>query len=324
MREIISSQLGCSARAEMRRGRRRFCTSERGLLRPRGDAPADGSRPSLSAMAAPPARRCAGHGAHRDPRPRGCSARAEMRRRRRPSRCLRHRLLRPRGDAPLEQELKGQAHGAAPPARRCAGVDPGRRRRVVGCSARAEMRPGRWCARASSSRLLRPRGDAPQLDVRAGRRRGAAPPARRCAHHHHPGRLTAHGCSARAEMRPTTRSASTAGSRLLRPRGDAPQSQATSRSRTAAAPPARRCALPTLRSRGPVVGCSARAEMRPRCARRSWWRRWLLRPRGDAPRLDVVALPRLPAAPPARRCAAAISRVLADEDGCSARAEMRP
>ncbi len=177
---------------------------------------------------------------------------------------------------------------------------------------------------ASALRLLRPRGDAPPSSPQLWRCRPAAPPARRCAPRRHRLDLALAGCSARAEMRRPVAASRRRPRRLLRPRGDAPHSDPDWTRGVRAAPPARRCAPDEQRRRGRRGGCSARAEMRPRSRRPAPCPRWLLRPRGDAPARDSAGDPTDPAAPPARRCAAARRPARQGRRGCSARAEMRP
>ena len=315
---------GCSARAEMRPWSTRWWSSHRWLLRPRGDAPKEASMKTTSDAAAPPARRCAPRLQLGVDHEVGCSARAEMRPRVRPLPTCPRRLLRPRGDAPPGSLPRDPPGTAAPPARRCApDRDRGHRSRR-GCSARAEMRPAGRHRHGMASRLLRPRGDAPRADVPSACASSAAPPARRCA-----GRWwfiegRALGCSARAEMRLTLWHHTRAGMGLLRPRGDAPHALPTPTLILTAAPPARRCARASAFRGAVAPGCSARAEMRRCRAFASDTTRWLLRPRGDAPRLAPTRPVSAWAAPPARRCARPRDATERRGRGCSARAEMRP
>ena len=210
---------------------------------------------------------------------------------------------------------------------------------VDGCSARAEMRPpcsltrGGRCRLRPSMRvlltcrrgLLRPRGDAPTSRPLCILVSPAAPPARRSAD---PGlaplgALRRLGCSARAEMRRSPCAAASTRGWLLRPRGDAPSDAGASLMPAQAAPPARRCAPVVVSARVGALGCSARAEMRPRRTASSRARAGLLRPRGDAPRTPITFDTVTVAAPPARRCAPADHRPVGRGGGCSARAEMR-
>ena len=238
----MTSISGCSARAEMRPRPSVRVESTPGLLRPRGDAPRHRRHGAHVDEAAPPARRCAltprCGGAVAD----GCSARAEMRPGPGPDRELLARLLRPRGDAPSPGHLVVLHSSAAPPARRCAPGAVEAVGRDEGCSARAEMRPMEHLRGTSTPRLLRPRGDAPCRWASEKTQQRAAPPARRCAREWEAGEARKAGCSARAEMRPSSRRTRSRRRRLLRPRGDAPRWEAT---------------CPDDGS-----GCSARAEMR--------------------------------------------------------------
>ncbi len=294
------------------------------LLRPRGDAPLSQSGIAATRAAAPPARRCAAVGPELTLLEVGCSARAEMRptdAESRPSppgaapparRCARWRecvdpaspgLLRPRGDAPTQSIGTNGATKAAPPARRCAAWGGGVSYALPG--------------------LLRPRGDAPRLKATRKERGLAAPPARRCAADPRRSGPGARGCSARAEMRRRTPRGSDPACRLLRPRGDAPQTTSRPWPRTSAAPPARRCAPPSTPTKPCTLGCSARAEMRPYGTTASTVSSGLLRPRGDAPQLAAQIGATSTAAPPARRCARFRGRGVTATLGCSARAEMR-
>ena len=194
---------GCSARAEMRPSRSFRSRWGPWLLRPRGDAPATHRFLARPRGAAPPARRCAAHADHVRHCDGGCSARAEMRPSRSPTRRPRRGLLRPRGDAPLADRGKTRDMMAAPPARRCAVDEVGRDVPHAGCSARAEMRPCAGSACRPAPWLLRPRGDAPRARTRRWSRNRAAPPARRCARGARDVAEIAKGCSARAEMRRT-------------------------------------------------------------------------------------------------------------------------
>ncbi len=233
------------------------------------------------------------------------------------------RLLRPRGDAPYSGRSSAPTLAAAPPARRCAPASITGRPPVVGCSARAEMRPDEEECEEDGVGLLRPRGDAPCSRAEMPPPPQAAPPARRCAPRRSLRALARRGCSARAEMRPVPTASSTTATWLLRPRGDAPSSRPSGCAGDAAAPPARRCALQGRCAAEDGLGCSARAEMRPRPVLRAARRGRLLRPRGDAPD-DARAMSGLfGAAPPARRCARVEASRRFPWLGCSARAEMR-
>ncbi len=318
-----ASARGCSARAEMRRRPAGSAAPLRGLLRPRGDAPLTSLSIPRPPPAAPPARRCA-RGRPNDPLiETGCSARAEMRPKRRRISPSPSRLLRPRGDAPIAELAEEAAAEAAPPARRCAAACRRAAGRQDGCSARAEMRPSGRRARRSTSWLLRPRGDAPFIEALRKRFALAAPPARRCARAVRAAYAPADGCSARAEMRPHPIHRPQGTSRLLRPRGDAPASAPVTARLTSAAPPARRCARSAVVRHADVEGCSARAEMRRTPRRRCGDSSGLLRPRGDAPAGGTARATPSTAAPPARRCAEVIDLLDPRNDGCSARAEMR-
>ena len=152
--------------------------------------------------APPPTRRCARGLPARRGRAGGSSAHAEMRRGTSPVGAGTSGLLRPRGDAPMNRDLRIVCQRAPSPTRRCAPAagdadDAGR-----GSSAHAEMRPGGVRAERRARRLLRPRGDAPRSGSRSVSSRRAPPPTRRCAVLGV--NRQEHGCgsSAHAEMRP--------------------------------------------------------------------------------------------------------------------------
>ena len=237
----------------------------------------------------------------------------------------------------------GQA--APPPTRRCAvgaaGLPVGDR----GSSAHAEMRPSSACAGRRSTRLLRPRGDAPETRRHERTQQGAPPPTRRCADAFGVTPESPHGSSAHAEMRPRPRRPSRALPRLLRPRGDAPSRRRLICAPASAPPPTRRCArrrwphhLTTrglLRPRGdaPLSHC-AHSISNPappptrRCAAfgscSTFGATGLLRPRGDAPAWVQWGTTGVGAPPPTRRCAPCARRRAPRTRGSSAHAEMRP
>ncbi len=101
-RELRSARTiaGSSAPAEMRRSSRRWSSSSRRFLRPRGDAPAAMAGCTSARRVPPPPRRCARAPTAFDTEAVGSSAPAEMRRIRPRQRPRVSRFLRPRGDAP--------------------------------------------------------------------------------------------------------------------------------------------------------------------------------------------------------------------------------
>ena len=153
--------MGCSAGAEIYLftgvGRYRFL----GLLRRRGDLPADASVIKGYYEAAPQARRSTGKGQGRQRPGPACSAGAEIY----PS-SLCHsvrplRLLRRRGDLPSECHLPSGNNAAAPQARRSTHVMLHDTRVLVGCSAGAEIYLRYNGPALPCHRLLRRRGDLP-------------------------------------------------------------------------------------------------------------------------------------------------------------------
>ena len=111
---------------------------------------------------------------------------------------------------------------------------------------------------------------------------------------------------------------------LLRPRGDAPRQVCSLCGGTGAPPPTRRCAACSRPSQPEPLGSSAHAEMRPWISNRKPIGRWLLRPRGDAPRGRRFQRMARRAPPPTRRCARSDNRRHLVHRGSSAHAEMRP
>ena len=188
----------------LRPGCRRSSPRGGRLLRPRGDAPAWVQWGTTEVGAPPPTRRCAGRGNESPRHTTGSSAHAEMRpcggsSRRRPD-----RLLRPRGDAPLQAWDTNLVMRAPPPTRRCARNPATQSVASAGSSAHAEMRPSRSKRLSELGGLLRPRGDAPASICTSRVPSRAPPPTRRCARVHRPREAAAAGSSAHAEMRPWT------------------------------------------------------------------------------------------------------------------------
>ncbi len=335
---------GSSAHAEMRPFRALGRGGGQWLLRPRGDAPRKRSIFDAIERAPPPTRRCALLVRAACDCARGSSAHAEMRPRRSGARRLPLRLLRPRGDAPMRTFEDSKAVRAPPPTRRCARCLDERKAQTIGSSAHAEMRRPQRSVRAERRRLLRPRGDAPMTILWSSWTTTAPPPTRRCAVRRIRSLDQPLGSSAHAEMRPKVCERWTGDGWLLRPRGDAPGPMSSSALASRAPPPTRRCAPsglftcggtgappPTRRcaacsrpSQPEPLGSSAHAEMRPWISNRKPIGRWLLRPRGDAPRGRRFQRMARRAPPPTRRCARSDDRRHLVHRGSSAHAEMRP
>ena len=152
-----------------------------------------------------------------------------------------------------------------------------------GSSAHAEIDPIPTPSRPCAPRLLRPRGDRPDVEDENDRLREAPPPTRRSTRQHLGSWAHHAGSSAHAEIDPCWRGCSAPARRLLRPRGDRPASQNANFTVPQAPPPTRRSTLGCTTHGPSCPGSSAHAEIDPPCRMSSATSCWLLRPRGDRP-----------------------------------------
>ncbi len=279
--------------------------------------------PVHAAWVPPPTRRCTPGARCPVPFAPGSSAHAEMHRRARSGVAASTGFLRPRGDAPTLGGLAEIGGAVPPPTRRCTRGHRASSHDGRGSSAHAEMHRRRLRSPRTSTRFLRPRGDAPDdapdrqqqvpvppptrrctddgsqmalaLDgssAHAEMHRASAlrcaerevpPPTRRCTEVWAPDGLVTLGSSAHAEMHHGELLVVAALAGFLRPRGDAPRAANRVKSSRQVPPPTRRC----TRDRGldelRARGSSAHAEMHRRASSRGRAARRFLRPRGDAP-----------------------------------------
>jgi len=132
------------------------------------------------------------------------------------------------------------------------------------------------------------------------------------------------GSSARAEIDPRSSARRPQTGRLLRPRGDRPQTSNPDRLHVLAPPPARRSTLQNELQMKFGEGSSARAEIDPCAPWRQDVSERLLRPRGDRPYARRCLLRGRLAPPPARRSTLFFHRRDTLVAGSSARAEIDP
>ncbi len=279
----------------------------RWFLRPRGDAPRPRRERKILRPVPPPTRRCTALLPQPEQLASGSSAHAEMHRVRRERRSIDRRFLRPRGDAPLSAWADCVRARVPPPTRRCTFRIDHERRGKRGSSAHAEMHRLFHAHHVARYRFLRPRGDAPRPGSGWIPKLGVPPPTRRCTDSSTnaiSGRL---GSSAHAEMHPCWRTVAAAGSRFLRPRGDAPQVILVSIPGLEVPPPTRRCTSDLIPPGLRLDGSSAHAEMHPGSSRRLRGFDGFLRPRGDAPPMGAHRRHLVQVPPPTRRCTAILA-----------------
>ncbi len=287
---------GSPAHAGMHPRRTRSWVASDGLPRPRGDAPGSRILRTPGRLAPPPTRGCTRVRYSLRRRAKGSPAHAGMH----PIPIRRHStprgLPRPRGDAPVVMSGATVIQPAPPPTRGCT-----RRSRAVrpagpGSPAHAGMHPWPTSRAAASSRLPRPRGDAPKITPRIAIPRAAPPPTRGCTLVDPLVIRDDDGSPAHAGMHPAPRRTRCRLTRLPRPRGDAPSRIRIVEARNSAPPPTRGCTRRIRMVEHWYIGSPAHAGMHPCsvCGRREGLR--LPRPRGDAPRADGrwIAAVRLP------------------------------
>ena len=314
--------LGSSARAEIDPLPANGEGGGGGLLRASGDRP----RPVIlirDPFPAPPReRRSTPHREHRDPPPRGSSARAEIDPGRASTTGRRGGLLRASGDRPRSALARWMMRRAPPRERRstrpgCCGGAP-----LPGSSARAEIDPGlsRMCR--TRWRLLRASGDRPRWRRKVAGSKQAPPRERRSTPRRQSDLHPDGGSSARAEIDPTSRRASASRTGLLRASGDRPVSRFVAPD-PGEAPPRERRSTP-----GPVavgqggVGSSARAEIDPRATCGGRTGRRLLRASGDRPVAMGSSVVSFAAPPRERRSTLHLFTHRSAREGSSARAEI--
>ncbi len=232
------------------------------------------------------------------------------------------RFLRPRGDAPYREYLAPPAPWVPPPTRRCTRRPQPLQRSHEGSSAHAEMHRVRRDTTRTSSGFLRPRGDAPRDHRSRHAEEAVPPPTRRCTLALRDAGPRSTGSSAHAEMHPSTRNPRRLSGGFLRPRGDAPEHPKPAKAFRGVPPPTRRCTR-VHRTRGDHrAGSSAHAEMHRSPEGSPSSRTRFLRPRGDAPAWDWLAVEPTRVPPPTRRCTLDPPVVLSRRVGSSAHAEM--
>ena len=195
---------------------------------------------------------------------------------------------------------------------------------AVGFSAHAEIDPPCPALSKGLARLLRPRGDRPQLCMFRDALGLASPPTRRSTPLPTGSQTRSRGFSAHAEIDPTPLDQEAMRSRLLRPRGDRPVSHDGMVTGFGASPPTRRS---TRRRRQAIRrrrGFSAHAEIDPCLKKRIVSPSWLLRPRGDRPGVRRRRTALLTASPPTRRSTRHWGSVRICLEGFSAHAEIDP
>ena len=214
---------------------------------------------------------------------------------------LRCRLLRARGDRPHAREEPEERGEAPPRSRRSTQARDRRGLQHHGSSALAEIDPARSRASRSDRWLLRARGDRPTMVgfVSLGVR--APPRSRRSTRVWSACHAGLDGSSALAEIDPRLRRPCSATAWLLRARGDRPFC-ITAPTISPMAPPRSRRSTRGCASAGvPASGSSALAEIDPHTTGAVVGAGWLLRARGDRPRLSTLKRPRSEAPPRSRR-----------------------
>ncbi|GEM_PF-1164975 len=154
--------------------------------------------------------------------------------------------------------------------------------------------------------------------------RVAPPPARRSTHASIFDGSWDDGSSARAEIDPSSGGSSSSARRLLRPRGDRPDSDNSKFRTSRAPPPARRSTFVQTVDSGTSRGSSARAEIDPGTTATGPAPARLLRPRGDRPNPEQDLEGEGVAPPPARRSTQIATGPTLADAGSSARAEIDP
>jgi len=219
---------GYSAHAEIDLDQLRGDQKAIGLLRARGDRPWIAGILSIHPRATPRTRRSTrivsvaivqgvGYSAHAEIDPLS----GRMRRRR-------SRLLRARGDRPVLLYAKALSCVATPRTRRSTPAPSPRQHRPEGYSAHAEIDLRTRLRPASSSWLLRARGDRPGASRRVAEGLGATPRTRRSTAGRRRGVRRWFGYSAHAEIDPRDGCRSRCCRRLLHARGDRPRPNSSS------------------------------------------------------------------------------------------------
>ena len=231
---------GSSACAEIDPVRNKRHCLIKWLLRLRGDRPLHSGHDRDKHLAPPPARRSTRIWRHQARFASGSSACAEIDPSLLRARSITPGLLRLRGDRPYKRYATQEEALAPPPARRSTPSTSPVISTSVGSSACAEIDPNSSAPTAAPVRLLRLRGDRPELRSRPLARTAAPPPARRSTPLARRVRRHAMGSSACAEIDPRGEFDSQETAWLLRLRGDRPVAEGEWAALADAPPPARR------------------------------------------------------------------------------------